>query len=119
LRTMLKEILSQLLGGMVAYPGLSKAQLYYPFMLNDYSLDFIPRFDILLSDIVQKYCAKLPPKKIRLFKRSVIYIVSSAMFVGAFPRFFDGFEKLEIENPPNLNEFLDYLIDIHLKKIGL
>jgi AcrR family transcriptional regulator len=114
----LKRFLAESLKDALSSPQITKSYLYESLIHGDYSGIFIEKLNDFLKrlhDYTDTYISEKDSEKAKL---SMIQMISSIMFIGLMPDFFQGFLAVDFKEPEIQKEFVDILIN-HYCNAGL
>lgn len=110
-RERLREFCITCFDGALRYPGITKAQVYDPLILNDYHGYFVRRFNDLLRDIVKEMKVESPDEPESDLKMRLIQMISAVFMPSLVPEMFCGFAGSSFSNAGIRKAYIDFLID--------
>ena len=100
--------------GMIKYPGISKAQLFKPFISNNYESLFV----VKLNNFLESFIAKLKDNGEIIdehkFRLTIVQIISAIIMPGIMPNLFGQFFKTDLTIKENREEYIQFLIEKYL-----
>ena len=95
---------------MVNFPEITKAQLYNPFIRNEYdqnTLDWLNEFSSHLFDAIMRFFPKTKESEIKFMN---LHLISAVIFPAIFPGIFQEFTGLDIKNSNAQKKYIDCLL---------
>ena len=111
LRERLREFCLTCIDGALKYPGITKAHVYDPLILNDYRGYFVGRFNDLLRDIVGEIKVEAINKQESDLKMRLIQLVSAVFLPSLMPEMFRDFSGFSFSDAETRKAYIDFLID--------
>lgn len=100
--------------GMIRYPGISKAQLFKPFISNNYESLFVVKLNLFLENFISKLKDNGELIDEHNFRLSIVQIISAIILPGIMPNLFGQFFKTDLTIKENREEYVQFLIDKYL-----
>ncbi|MEA2065801.1 MAG: TetR/AcrR family transcriptional regulator [Thermotogota bacterium] len=113
---LLQAFLEVLMDGAIKWPGITKAHIYNPLMLNDYDDLFVRRFNSFLEDLLDKIKGvKLKGRK-KDSKIVLIQILSAVLLPAIMPRLFSSFSQVNFEDASIRKTYIAQLLACFFEK---
>lgn len=111
IKKVIEEPLAYIFQGCIKFPNILRAVLYEPFLNNNYEGIFVKG----LNNIIEKLCERLEAKKddsrISAVKLILLQFMSTALFLGMFPGFFNGSASIDLRSKELQEEYIRYVSD--------
>lgn len=104
-----KELIYDMLEGMMNYPNFTRALLHEPLFNNKYDDFTVTTFNNFLREIEGISKKFIPQKKILDIKMLIIQFMSCILMLGIMPELFNDYLGDSFKNPENKKKFLDQL----------
>ncbi|MFH0734824.1 MAG: TetR/AcrR family transcriptional regulator [bacterium] len=103
--------------GMINYPGISRAQLFEPFVNNNYESLFVKKFNTFLEDFITKLKENGEVFDEQDLRLSLVQIISAIILPGIMPQLFSNFFKKDLKIMENREEYFNHLLSKYVKEI--
>ena len=110
-RERLREFCITCFDGAFRYPGIAKAHIYDPLILNDSQGYFVRRFNDLMGDIVKELKVEATDKQERDLKMRLIQMISAVFLPSLVPEMFNDFAGFSFSDAGTRKVYVDFLID--------
>lgn len=110
-RERLREFCITCIDGAFRYPGIAKAHIYDPLILNDSQGYFVRRFNDLLSDIVKEMKVEATDEPESDLKMRLIQMISAVFLPSLVPEMFRDFAGSSFSDAGTRKVYVDFLID--------
>jgi len=100
--------------GMIKYPGISKAQLFKPFISNNYESLFVVKLNSFLENFISKLKENGEAFDEHKFRITIVQIISAIILPGIMPGLFSKFFKTDLTIKENREEYIQFLLDKYL-----
>ncbi len=101
--------------GMINYPGISRAQLFEPFVNNNYESLFVKKFNAFLEDFITKLKENGEVFDEQQLRLSLVQIISAIILPGLMPQLFSKFIKKDLKIKENREEYFNNLLSKYLE----
>ena len=110
----LEDYFKTTLEGTIAYPGITKAHLYNPFINNNYKGTFVEKFQIFLQDLQSRIKPLFPDKSEEDIMIIVIQMFSAIFLPGILPGLFSKFPEMDFVDPQKREKYITLLLERYL-----
>lgn len=107
----LKMFFLAIMEGVSNYPGITVAHLYDPLIRNSYRSPFVRRFNIFLTDLLEKTSDVRGKTKEEKYQMALIQMLSAVIIPPLMPKLFRGFTKINFGDKKVRKLYVDNLVD--------
>ncbi len=100
--------------GLIRYPGISKAQLFKPFISNNYDSLFVKKLNEFLSNFIDQVLKKDSKIVQKEFKIALVQMISAIILPGIMPELFSSFLEIDFKNKESREEYFSFLLNKYL-----
>jgi len=100
--------------GLIKYPGISKAQLFKPFISNNYDSLFVKKLNEFLSNFIEQIAKKDSQINQKEFKTALVQMISAIILPGIMPELFSNFLEIDFKDKEKREEYFSYLLNKYL-----
>ncbi|UCH62648.1 MAG: TetR family transcriptional regulator [Fidelibacterota bacterium] len=110
-RERLKKFCITCIDGAFRYPGMTKAHIYGPLILNDSQGYFVKRFNDLLGNIAKEMKVQARDEQENDLKMRLIQMISAVFLPSLVPEMFRDFTGFSLSDAGTREVYVDFLID--------
>ena len=107
----IEAVLSRLIEGAHAYPGLTRAHFFSAFAQGKYDEPGIKRFNQFLEELLQSIKHSCPGREESDLRLALMQIMAAAFLLPALlPRLFDDFSRRDLSEGDTLRDYIHRIV---------
>lgn len=108
-----QEIINEFLGyiftGCIGYPNVMRAFFYDPFISNKYDSPMVKALNEVMNMLYERLSGDIDERNKDELKDVLLETITSCMFIGIFPDYFNKLTDMDPKNPENLSRYVEKL----------
>lgn len=105
----INEFLDYIFTGCIGYPNVMRAFFYDPFINNKYDSPMVKVLNEVMNMLYERLSGDIDERNKDELKNVLLETITSCMFIGIFPDYFNKLTDMDPKNPENLSRYVEKL----------